>query len=123
MHHRVAERQHRPSASRERSVRERCADERRRRADRRCIGIADGHGLQVSTKAATPFYLGYTGATHDGFQGWFIKAELPWEFRENVVLSPYHKYADADGGLASDINSFEGGQEHLIGGVKIAVGF
>jgi hypothetical protein len=79
-------------------------------------GIANGHGLQVPSN---PLSVG----TADGFQGWFIKAELPWEFREGVTLAPYLKYTDADGGLAGDINTFQGGQEHLIGGVKLAVGF
>jgi uncharacterized protein (TIGR02001 family) len=80
------------------------------------IGIADGHGLQVS---ANPGSVG----TADGFQGWFIKAELPWEFRDGVTLAPYIKYADADSKLASDINSLQGGGDHLVAGVKLSVGF
>ncbi|MCW1885775.1 hypothetical protein OKA04_13625 [Luteolibacter flavescens] len=79
-------------------------------------GFADGLDTQVDTD------LFSTGSA-DGFQGWFVKAELPWEFREGVTLSPYIKYADADSGLAGDVNSLQGGQEHLIGGVKLAVGF
>lgn len=81
------------------------------------VGIADGHGLQARSARLNP------GSTADGFQGWFVKAELPWEFREGVTLSPYIKYADADNKLAADINTLEGGQEHLIGGVKLSVGF
>jgi uncharacterized protein (TIGR02001 family) len=81
------------------------------------VGIADGLGSQVSSDA---FYI---GDTHDGFQGWFVKAELPWEFRDGVTLTPYLKYTDADSGLAGDSNTFEGGQEHIVAGVKLAVGF
>jgi hypothetical protein len=81
------------------------------------VGIADGHGLQARSARLNP------GSTADGFQGWFVKAELPWEFREGVTLSPYIKYTDADSKLAADINTLQGGQEHLIGGVKLSVGF
>ncbi|MCW1924355.1 hypothetical protein OKA05_17445 [Luteolibacter arcticus] len=80
------------------------------------VGVADGLNYQVD---ANPLSNG----SHDGFQGWFIKAELPWEFRDGVTLAPYVKYTDADSDLAGDINSLEGGQEHIIAGVKIAVGF
>jgi uncharacterized protein (TIGR02001 family) len=80
------------------------------------VGIADGHGWQVS---ATPGSVG----TADGFQGWFVKAELPWEFREGVTLAPYLKYTDADSKLAAEVPGVGGGQDHLIGGVKLSVGF
>jgi hypothetical protein len=85
------------------------------------VGIADGHGLQISDT------LGSVG-TADGFQGWFVKAELPWQFRENMTLAPYVKYVDADSDLVSDTplvggTGTLGGREHLIGGVKLTVGF
>ncbi len=85
------------------------------------VGVADGHGLQVSDK------LGANG-TADGFQGWFVKAELPWEFREGVTLAPYVKYVDAESKLVSDTpivggTGTLGGREHLIAGVKLSVGF
>lgn len=78
------------------------------------VGFADGLDYQVSS-------FGFGSA--DGFQGWFLKAELPWKFRENMTLAPYLKYTDADSDLAGDINSFEGGQDNFFGGVKIAVSF
>lgn len=81
------------------------------------VGISDGHGLQARSARLNP------GSTADGFQGYFVKAELPWEFRDGVVLAPYLKYTDADSKLAADINTLEGGQDHLIGGVKLSVGF
>jgi hypothetical protein len=81
------------------------------------VGIADGHGLQARSARLNP------GSTADGFQGVFVKAELPWEFREGVVLAPYLKYTDADSKLAADINTLQGGQDHLIAGVKLSVGF
>lgn len=81
------------------------------------VGFADGNLAQARAGRINP------GSTADGFQGWFVKAELPWSFRENVTLAPYIKYADADDKLAGDINSTEGGQEHLLGGVKLTVGF
>lgn len=81
------------------------------------VGIADGHGRQISANVPT--------GTADGFQGWFVKAELPWQVRENVTLAPYVKYVDAESDLASDIadSADVGGREHLIGGVKLTVGF
>jgi len=80
------------------------------------IGIADGLNYQVD---ANPLSVG----SHDGYQGYFLKAELPWEFRDGVTLAPYVKYTDADGDLAGDINSIEGGQDHINFGVKLSVGF
>ncbi|RYD67597.1 MAG: hypothetical protein EOP83_02490 [Verrucomicrobiaceae bacterium] len=80
------------------------------------VGVADGMDTQVD---ANPFSVG----SHDGYQGYFIKAELPWQFRENMTLAPYVKYTDADSDLAGDINSLEGGQEHIVTGVKLAVSF
>lgn len=81
------------------------------------LGVADGMQSQARSGRINP------GSSADGFQGWFVKAELPWEFRDNVTIAPYLKYADADSNLAGDINSLEGGQEHFIGGVKLTVGF
>ena len=81
------------------------------------VGVADGLQAQAQAGRLNP------GSSNDGFQGWFVKAELPWEFRENVTIAPYLKYTDADSDLAGDINNLQGGQEHLIGGVKLTVGF
>lgn len=85
------------------------------------VGIANGHGLQLSD------VVGSNG-TADGFQGWYVKAELPWEVREGVTLAPYVKYTDADNKLVSDTplvaaTGTQGGREHLVAGVKLAVGF
>ena len=87
------------------------------------VGFADGLNYQL----ASPGYFvaggGLVPRTHDGYQGFFLKAELPWEFRDGVTLAPYVKYTDADGSLAGDINSLEGGQDHINFGVKLSVGF
>jgi len=85
------------------------------------VGVSDGHGRQLADT------LGAVG-TADGFQGWYVKAELPWQVRENVTFAPYVKYVDADSDLVSDTPSVAGtgtlgGREHLIGGVKLTVGF
>ena len=85
------------------------------------IGLADGHGLQISDDVGS-------NGTADGFQGWFVKAELPWEFREGVTLAPYLKYVDAEDKLVSDTplvggTGTLGGREHLVAGVKLSVGF
>ena len=80
------------------------------------FGYADGHGLQARSAIR-----GGTG-TKDGFQGWYATAALPWEFREGVTLTPYIKYTDGDGDLATDLYG-TGGQEYLIAGVSLAVGF
>lgn len=80
------------------------------------VGVADGLNYQVD---ANPLSNG----SHDGYQGYFLKAELPWQFRENITIAPYVKYTDADSDLAGDINSLEGGQEHIVTGVKLAVSF
>ncbi|MGE9270926.1 MAG: hypothetical protein ACQKBU_09005 [Verrucomicrobiales bacterium] len=80
------------------------------------VAFADGHGLQARSSAR-----GGTG-TKDGFQGWYLTAALPWEFREGVTLTPYVKYTDGEADLATDLYG-SGGQEYLIGGVSLAVGF
>ena len=86
------------------------------------VGIANGHDAQVSDVVGTD-------GSADGFQGWYVKAELPWEVREGVTLAPYVKYADADRKLASDASNLDGGSgtnggaEHVVAGVKLAVGF
>ena len=59
------------------------------------IGYADGHGLQQDG----PFNW---RSTRDGYQGWYISAALPWEIVENVTLTPYIKYTDADSDLVTD---------------------
>lgn len=82
------------------------------------FGYADGHGLQATS---TPL-VGVRTGTKDGFQGWYATAALPWEFREGVTLTPYVKYTDGDSDLATDLYG-NGGQEYLVAGVSLAVGF
>lgn len=82
------------------------------------FGYADGHGLQLPS---TPLVGSRTG-TKDGFQGWYATAALPWEFREGVTLTPYLKYTDGDSDLATDLYG-NGGQEYVVAGVSLAVGF
>ncbi|WP_193211790.1 hypothetical protein [Luteolibacter marinus] len=82
-------------------------------------GIADGHGLQVDTSA--PFFN--PGATADGYQGYYVSAALPWEFRDGVTLTPYVKYTDGDSDLLTNLTDVTSGQDYLIAGVKLAVSF
>ncbi len=79
------------------------------------VGFADGHGLQAS---ARPGSVG----TADGFQGYYLTAALPWEFREGVTLSPYVKYTNGESDLVTDLYG-NSGQEYLVAGVSLAVGF
>ena len=75
-----------------------------------------GNGLQVSTSPA--------GGTEDGLQGYFVSAALPWTVRDNVTLTPYIKYTDAESGLVTNTGAVaENGGEHIIAGVSLAVGF
>lgn len=80
------------------------------------VAFADGHGLQGRSAAR-----GGTG-TKDGFQGWYLTAALPWEFRDGVTLTPYVKYTDAEGDLATDAYG-TGGQDFFVAGVSLSVGF
>ncbi|MFC7336974.1 hypothetical protein ACFQY0_07275 [Haloferula chungangensis] len=80
------------------------------------FGYADGQGAQRKAVGTGSF------GTLDGFQGWYVSAQLPWEFRDGVTLTPYVKYTDADEDLASDIYG-NGGQEYIIAGVKLGVAF
>lgn len=86
------------------------------------LAFANGHGAQVSAKTGS---IG----TADGFQGYYLQAALPWEFRENVTLSPYVRYTGAEGKLATDVANAViggtgfGGQDYFVGGVSLSVGF
>lgn len=79
------------------------------------VGIADGQNLQISSR---PGSVG----TADGYQGFYVTAALPWEFREGVTLTPYVKYTNGDKGLVTDLYS-SAGQDYIVGGVSLAVGF
>ena len=79
------------------------------------FGYADGHGLQV---ASFPKF-----GTKDGYQGFYVSAQLPWEFRDGVILTPYVKYTDGDNGLQTGPNAFDAGQDFWIAGVKLGVAF
>lgn len=81
------------------------------------FAFADGNQAQASAK------LGVTPrSSADGFQGWYLSAALPWEIKDTVTITPYVKYTDGDSGLATDTYG-TAGQEYLIGGVTLAVGF
>lgn len=80
--------------------------------------FADGHGLQVKNPTQG-------AGTADGFQGFYLMAALPWEFRENVTLTPYVKYTAAEGKLVTSANVIgaRSGQDLLVSGLTLAVGF
>jgi len=80
------------------------------------VAFADGHNLQAKL-SPNP------GATKDGFQGWYLTAALPWEFRDGVTLTPYIKYTDGDSDLLTNVTNISTGEEHVIAGVSLAVGF
>ena len=85
------------------------------------FAFADGMNTQVSNTFLT-------NGSSDGFQGWYVSAALPWEFRDGVTLTPYVKYADADSDLVTNYpyaggTGALGGANQLIAGVKLAVGF
>lgn len=79
------------------------------------FAVADGYNLQASTSGV---------GTEDGLQGYYVGASLPWEFREGVTLTPYIKYTDAESGLVTNVSApAKGGEEFIIAGVSLAVGF
>lgn len=80
------------------------------------VAIADGLGTQLRSAAR-----GGTG-TKDGFQGYYLTAALPWEFREGVTLTPYLKYTNADGDLGTNFLG-TGGEDFLVAGASLAVSF
>jgi uncharacterized protein (TIGR02001 family) len=80
------------------------------------VAYADGNDLQAKL-SPNP------GATKDGFQGWYLSAALPWEFREGVTLTPYIKYTDGDSDLLTNVTNISTGEDHVIAGVSLAVGF
>jgi hypothetical protein len=85
------------------------------------VAFADGLGTQAAAKpGVTP------GSTNDGYQGFYASLALPYQFRDNVTITPYVKYTNADGGLGTDprlIGATTPGQDFLISGVTLSVGF
>jgi len=83
------------------------------------FAFADGQGLQLdsSSVAFNP------GSTKDGYQGWYVGVDFPWEFREGVTISPYIKYADGASDLLTDLGGLNDGQDHVVAGVNFSVGF
>jgi len=81
-------------------------------------GIADGHGLQVTSKpTANP------GSTADGFQGFYASVAVPFAFSDTVTLTPYVKYTNGDSGLATSVAGTDRGKDYLVAGLKLAVTF
>jgi uncharacterized protein (TIGR02001 family) len=80
------------------------------------FGYADGHGLQIPSNV-------FSVGSKDGYQGYYVSAQLPWEFRDGVTLTPYVKYTDGDNGLATGPNFIDSGNDYFIAGVKLGVAF
>ncbi|MGB6222443.1 TorF family putative porin [Haloferula sp.] len=79
------------------------------------FGYADGLASQV---AAAPRV-----GTVDSINGYYVSAQLPWEFRSGVTLTPYVKYTDGNSDLVTGPNPGDVGQDFFIAGVKLAVAF
>ncbi len=77
------------------------------------VAFSEGNDLQVHTNGR---------GSKDGFQGYYASAALPWSPIENLTISPYIKYTHGDSELVTDLSG-NGGQEHVIGGVTVAVSF
>lgn len=82
---------------------------------------ADGAGLQLSQDGVV--LGGNPGATRDGFQGWYASAALPWGATENLTITPFIKYTNADADLMTNITDIAAGQDYFIAGCSLAVSF
>lgn len=86
------------------------------------VGYADGHGLQISRSSALA--TGSTNGTVDGYQGYYLSASLPWGATENLTVTPFIKYTDADGDLVTDFKGVSStGQDYFIAGCSLSVAF
>ncbi len=83
--------------------------------DATSLNLSAGFGLFESSKASKD----------DGVNHYYVKAALPWQAKENLVITPYVKYVDATGGEPSDFTKVDGdlGSEHVVGGVSLSVAF
>jgi len=62
------------------------------------------------------------GTTLSGFNHWYASVALPWEIKEDVILTPYIKYTDAASDLDSDVDAVNS-DDLFIGGITLSVAF
>lgn len=84
------------------------------------VAYADGAGLQLSRKS---FINGNPGGTVDGYQGYYLSAAMPWAATENLTVTPFIKYTDADSDLLTNLTDITGGQDYFIAGCSLSVSF
>ena len=62
------------------------------------------------------------GSDLDGFNHWYVGASVPWEFRNDVTLTPYLKFVVADNDLANS-DEADGNDDLFYGGITLTVAF
>jgi hypothetical protein len=81
-------------------------------------------GLDLSAGVAWSFNysLDIDGGNLDGYNHFFVKAALPWNFYGDFTVTPYAKYVGVSNEMASDINTGES-ENNFFGGVGLSYSF
>lgn len=81
-------------------------------------------GLELSGGVAWSFNynLDTYGGGLDGFNHYFLKAALPWNFYADLTLTPYCKYVGVSDDFASEINTGVS-ENNFFGGVHLTYSF
>ncbi|MEP4076417.1 hypothetical protein [Haloferula sp.] len=79
------------------------------------FGYSDDHGLQVASAPSI--------GDVNGINGWYFSAQLPWEFRSGVTLTPYLKFTDGDSSMQTGSSIADIGEDYVIAGLKLGATF
>lgn len=82
--------------------------------------------LSLNVNAGIGSYQSYDGF-EDGFSHFYIKAALAWTPKENLTVTPYIKFTDADSDFPATLrfvdNADDLGGDNFITGVTVSVAF
>lgn len=93
-------------------------------AAEKSFALTDTVGLDLSAGVAWSF--NFSPDTHggglDGYNHFFVKAALPWNFYGDFTITPYAKYVGVSNEFASEINTGET-EDNFFGGVSLSYSF
>ena len=91
------------------------------------FALSDQVGLNFSGGVSFSFEYNPERASRgdgklDGFNHWFVKAEMPWAITEDFTLTPYVKYINVASDFATEFDT-GASDDHFFGGVSLSYSF
>jgi len=91
------------------------------------FALMDKVGLDLSAGVAwsfnfSPETVAAGGGGLDGYNHFFVKAALPWNFYGDFTVTPYAKYVGVSNDFGSEINTGES-ENNFFGGVSLSYSF